>query len=68
MPILEGIYVYRGNYPENCVGCKYRVIASKVLDIPSYQHKVVVRGLDGPDKDRSFSCTVSYFWARFVKA
>jgi hypothetical protein len=47
--ISERDYIYKRGIPVNCIGYHYRVLCTDVIDVPSNQHKVLVKALDGPD-------------------
>ncbi len=63
--IIEGgLYTYVRGIPECCHGERYR-LHRRVLDVPSYQHKVLVEALTGPDKGLWFTCTLDNFSTRY---
>ena len=62
-----GLYEYRAAHPEGCAGCLYR-LHRIVLDVPSYQHKVLVEALTGHDAGLWFVCSVANFCTRYVPA
>jgi hypothetical protein len=64
--VEEGIYEYVRGVPIECIGSHYRLIC-QVLDIPSYQHKLLVEAMDGPDAGLWFTCTVANFKMRYRK-
>lgn len=68
MRIVEG-RVYRYLAPPakgqpDCRGQLYKV-KRFVKDVPSYQEKVVVEGLTGPDKGLWYTCSLMNFATRF---
>lgn len=65
--IQGGEYVYTANYPEKCHGHRYR-LSQFVTDVPSYQHKVLVQGLTGPDTGLYFTMAEGMFAAKFDHA
>lgn len=63
--IQEGkVYVYTGQIPKGCYGQHYRVHRF-VLDVPSYQQKVLVEALTGKDKGLWFVCSINNFSRRY---
>jgi hypothetical protein len=66
--ILEGgIYKYMRGHPADCIGCLYRV-HRHVRDVPSYQRKVLVEALNGPDQGLWFVCSLTNFAVRYELA
>lgn len=65
--VLPGIYVYANGYPVECIGRRYRV-HRMVLDVPTYQRKVLIEALDGSDAGLWFVCSVSNFFHRYQPA
>lgn len=57
-------YIYARGFPHNCIGFRYRVVQF-VVDVPSYQRKVLVRAVDGPDQGLLFCCTEANFASRY---
>lgn len=58
--------VYRSiaDLPRGCKGGLYQV-EDFILDVPSYQEKVLVRCIEGKDRGLRFSCTPSNFALRY---
>ena len=68
LKIQEGSeYVYTGALPKGCAGHRYRVLKF-VLDVPSYQQKVLVEALTGRDKGLWFVCSLQNFSLRYTPA
>jgi hypothetical protein len=65
--IVGAIYVYNNEHPANCTGHLYRAHRI-VLDVPTYQRKVLVEGLSGCDEGLWYTCTVDNFNQRFSLA
>lgn len=64
-PIIEGAeYVYIGELPVGCRGHRY-LLHRGVIDVPSYQHKVLVEALTGEDKGLWFTCSLANFAIRY---
>lgn len=64
--IVEGgVYAYMCGIPRGVYGEKYRVVKNHVLDVPSYQYKVMVEALTGRDKGKVFVCTPANFVHRY---
>lgn len=60
--ILEGRdYRYHGQFPPECQGASYHCHRF-ILDVPSYQWKLLMEALDGPDAGLWFTCTPANFW------
>lgn len=65
MPIREGEeYIYAGEEPKGCKGHRYRVVRF-VLDVPTYQRKVLVECLSGADKGVWFVVSPANFSSRY---
>jgi hypothetical protein len=65
-PLFAGrTYVYKAGLPEARAGHKYRLLRF-VLDVPSYQHKCLVKALTGPDEGLWFVVSTSNFSRRYV--
>lgn len=63
--LIEGEeYVYTGTYPSNCAGQRYRLVRF-VIDLPSYQQKVLVEGVTGPDRGKAFVLSEAVFANKF---
>lgn len=63
--IREGSeYLYQCGFPTGCAGGRYKV-HKFVLDVPSYQHKVLVECLEGKDKGLWFVCSLANFSYRY---
>lgn len=60
------LYTYVRGFPVKCIGSTYRLIR-RVKDVPSYQLKVLVEAVDGPDKGLWFVCSVANFCSRYDK-
>lgn len=66
--IVKGAdYIYTAELPSGCKGQRYRVL-DFVLDVPSYQQKVLVKALTGKDKGLRFTCTEMNFARRYKPA
>jgi hypothetical protein len=69
--IVEGrVYKYLSPPAKGQLDCRgqlYKVVFF-VRDVPSYQEKVVVQGLTGPDKGQRFACSLYSFATRFEPA
>jgi hypothetical protein len=61
----DGIYVYVCGIPRGVMGAKYRVIKAQILDVPSYQKKVLVEALTGKDVGLWFTCSAWNFIHRY---
>ena len=61
---LGADYVYIGMYPPKCEGHLYRP-HRYVLDVPTYQKKVLVEALTGKDKGLWFVCSLNNFKVRY---
>ncbi len=59
-----GLYVYIREIPRGCAGHIYRVHRF-ILDVPSYQHKVLVECLSGQDEGLWFTCSLDNFRVRY---
>lgn len=57
-------YVYVCGIPKGCAGERYKVIAF-VLDVPSYQKKVLVQATTGKDLGLLFVCSQGNFVMRY---
>ncbi len=57
-------YVYLSNLPVGCEGHRYKVHRF-ILDVPSYQQKVLVEALSGNDKGLWFACSPANFVRRY---
>src|SRR5438132_10371895 len=65
--VLGRDYVYVCGFPIEAKGHLYR--AHKfVLDVPSYQQKVLVEALTGDDKGLWFTCSIANFCVRYRRA
>lgn len=58
-----GVYSYHG-LPKDRQGHRYAVL-DFVTDVPSYQHKVLVECLSGPDSGMKFTCSLDNFNRRY---
>ncbi len=66
--ITEGAdYVYTSDKPAGARGQRYKVHRF-ILDVPSYQRKVLVEALTGPDKGMWFTCSLSNFSFKYKRA
>jgi hypothetical protein len=64
--IQKGRYRYKAGLPNGCLGEIYEVVEPRVLDVPQYQVKVLVKALTGPDKDTiPFTVTLANFAQRY---
>lgn len=57
-------YRYKGPYPVKCIGALYRLNLA-ILDVPSFQTKLFVTAITGPDESLDFCCTISNFTTRY---
>jgi hypothetical protein len=65
--IVEGgLYRYVNGIPVHARGHLYKVHAV-VEDVPSYQHKILVEALTGPDEGKLFTCTPANFVVRYQR-
>lgn len=65
VPIIAGRrYTYTAEIPRGCAGQEYRVHRF-VLDVPSYQQKVLVEALTGNDAGLWFVCSLENFARRY---
>ncbi len=63
--IVEGgIYVYENRIPVTALGHFYKV-HKFVMDVPSYQPKVLVEALSGKDRGLWFVCSINNFLVRY---
>jgi len=63
--IVEGgLYVYAAAQPDWATCQQYRVVKF-VVDVPSYQHKVLVEALTGKDRGLWFVTTFENFRVRY---
>lgn len=62
--VQGGTYSYHG-LPKKCQGHLYRVLDTDIIDVPSYQHKVLVECVTGPDAGMKFTCTLDNFIRRY---
>lgn len=66
--ILFGrVYIYATGFPVSRHGFRYRPLC-EVLDVPSYQTKILVEALSGPDQGLKFTCTPENFSRRYELA
>ena len=63
--IVGHIYRYVADWPAGCKGHKYRV-CQFFPDVPSYQEKVLVEALTGPDKGLHFVVSLWNFATRYA--
>ncbi len=64
-PIVEGAeYTYEAAIPAGCMGQRYK-LHREVIDVPSYQRKVLVEALTGKDRGLFFTCTLQNFALRY---
>ena len=59
-------YVYTNASPVDCKGKRYEVLCVAV-DVPTYQVKVVVRGINGPDAGMCYVVSESRFVLMFER-
>lgn len=59
------VYRYTNDLPRGCKDALYRVEAF-ILDVPSYQMKVLVLALTGKDAGLLFCCTPNNFAQRYA--
>jgi hypothetical protein len=65
MTIQEGaVYLYQSQIPANRFGHRYQV-KRFVMDVPSYQRKVVFEALTGPDQGNWYCCSEQNFAKRY---
>lgn len=62
--VARRVYRYLGGLPIGVKGGLYRVLAF-IIDVPSYQEKVLIRCISGPDKGLMFTCTPRNFSHRY---
>lgn len=62
--VTGAVYEYTAASPEGCRG-KHYYAHRIVLDVPSYQRKVLVEALDGPNEGLWFTCSVMNFARRY---
>lgn len=63
--ITEGAeYLYQPDKPEGCQGHRYKVVKF-VLDVPSYQEKVLVVAVTGVDAGLWFTVSPAHFASRY---
>jgi hypothetical protein len=60
-------YIYTSGVPAGCAGHRYRPVQF-VEDVPSYQQRVLVKCLSGPDRGKWFVCSPANFAIRYQKA
>lgn len=65
--LLNRDYIYAAGIPKDCHGSRYRA-HRRVVDVPTYQQKVLVEALDGPDAGLWFTCSVDNFSRRYKLA
>lgn len=66
--IAEGsLWTYTPAWPEGCQGKLYRVLRF-VPDVPSYQRKVLIEAIDGPDAGLWFTASLANFALRYQPA
>lgn len=66
--LIEGeTYIYTGLFPKGAAGHRYK-LHRLVLDVPSYQRKVLVEALSGKDKGLWFVCSINNFSRRYRQA
>lgn len=64
---IGAVYRYIRQLPTGCQGALYRV-HREVLDVPSYQRKLLVEALTGPDRGLWFTCTPANFRVRYERS
>lgn len=62
---LDRIYIYTCELPKGCKGMHYKA-HRLVLDVPSYQWKILMEALDGIDRGLWFTCTPANFILRYA--
>lgn len=62
--VIGKTYRYTQGFPINCHGHLY-VPLRMIKDVPTYQQKVLVEALTGPDKGELFVCSVNNFKIRY---
>ena len=60
-------YFYTIDLPKGCCGARYR-LHREILDVPSYQTKLLVECLSGKDVGLWFTCTPANFERRYKLA
>ncbi len=65
--VMGAVYRYISDSPKGCKGRLYR-LHREVVDVPSYQRKVLVEALTGPDKGLWFTCVLTNFAMRYELA
>jgi hypothetical protein len=63
--ITLGVYVYLPEWPAGCQGCRYEVLDVDVVDVPTYQEKILVLALEGPDRGLKFTVSPDNFARRY---
>lgn len=63
----EKEYVYIAEQPKHAKGQRYHLYRA-ILDVPSYQTKILIAGLTGMDQGRLFAVSINHFVTRFEKA
>lgn len=58
------VYIYQAALPAGCAGHRYRA-ARFIVDVPSYQKKVLVECLSGRDAGLWFTCSLANFARRY---
>lgn len=62
--ITPGDYVYTGGLPAGCAGHRYRV-HRRIIDVPTFQVKVLIETLTGRDAGLWFTCSLANFARRY---
>lgn len=65
--VAGATYRYIRDLPVGCKDALYRVVQAEILDVPSYQKKVLVRGLTGKDAGLWFTCSLANFATRYER-
>jgi len=65
MRIRRGIYRYTKQLPAGCYGALYQVLHTRVLDVPDYQWKILVKALTGTDQGLLFTVAETNFALRY---
>lgn len=63
-PLLGKLYRFVHREPADCQGEHYRAVRL-VTDVPSYQPKVLVEGVSGPDAGKWYVVSLAGFATRF---
>jgi hypothetical protein len=65
--VIPGDYVYTKDIPRGCQGKRYR-LHRIIMDVPTYQRKLLLEALEGPDEGLWFTVTKANFETRYKLA